>query len=157
MNKQKRFCIVLFMFFLVFVCLPLFPVVVARSCTISVGDSAGKPFPGVTVYRGWAYGSRETLEQKVTDYNGGVTFDTRIEKHSLFGRLLSLVGVMFVHGDAGTSDEYLIRFSKEYTADIESNAHFKWVYDKGHIAKVDLGGLPQHEHQVVNFILRKKS
>lgn len=74
------------------------------------------------------------------------------------GRCLATVAnVAVVHGSAHIDDEYLVYFPEGYTAGIDSDAPFKWVYDEGHFAKVDLGGLPRDKHYQVKFVMKKKT
>jgi hypothetical protein len=135
-----------------------FPMVVGRNCTILVIDSAGKPWANANVSRGWAYGSPETLEHGQTGPNGTVTFDSRVQKHSVLGRCLATVAnVAVVHGSAHIDDEYLVSIPEGYTAEIQGDAPFKWVYEEGHFAKVDLEGLPRDEHHRVKFVLKRKT
>jgi hypothetical protein len=48
-----------------------YPMIVARKCTVMVVDGTAKPWPGVKVGRGRAFGSPETLEDGYTEPAGG--------------------------------------------------------------------------------------
>ncbi len=131
---------------------------VARSCTIFVVDENGKPWANAKVGRGWAYGSSETSEERFTGPDGTLAFNAQTQAKSLFGRCLANVAnVLAVHGSAHIDDEYLVGFPTNYTAKIDSEAPFKWVYDQGGFAKIDLGGLARNQHYQAKFILIKKS
>lgn len=134
-----------------------FPMIVGRACTITVLDENGKPWANAKVGRGWAYGSGETLEDGFTGPDGTVRFAPRVQRHSLLARcLVPTIGVLVVHGSAHIDDEYIVTFPTNYTAEIESDAGFKWVYDEGHLAKVDLQNLPRNQPCQAKFILKKK-
>ena len=135
-----------------------FPVVVARSCEILVVDTVGRPRPDAEVRRGWDYGSPEAMEGKHTGPDGLARFDSRVERHSLFGRLwVNVASVVAVHGDTHIDDEYSVGFPDGYTADIDGVARFKWVDEPGHFAKIDLGGLPRSGHYRFKFTIREKT
>ena len=132
--------------------------VVARRCTVLVVDGTGKPLAGQKAGRGWAFGSIQTLEDGYTARDGTVTFDRRVQNHSVLGRCLAeVVNVAVVHGDAHISDGYLVSYPDGYTAEIDSDAPIKWVYGEGHLASVDLGGLPRDKNCRVKFILKRGS
>ena len=134
-----------------------FPMIVARNCTIRVVDSVGKPWPNAKISRGWAFGSSESLSEKQTGPDGVITFGSLAERHSLLGRCFALVAnVVFVHGNAHISDEYLIKFPEGWTADIQGETSFQWVYEEGHFAKIDLSGLPRGKRYDIQFTIRKK-
>jgi hypothetical protein len=157
MSRTKRIVLVIVVVPVLILFVP-FPMVVARHCDIQVVDSGGNPWPDVKVSRGWAYGSAETLEEKHTGPDGLSRFERRVASHSLMGRLFApIVNVLAVHGDAHIDDEYLVSFPDGYTAEIDGTAWFKWVYEPGHFAKVDLGGSPRQGHYHFKFTIKKKT
>ena len=131
---------------------------VARECEIEVVDGGGQPLPNIKVSRGWAYGSTEKEEEKQTGPQGTAEFSNRVERHSFLGRLFAMaINVIVVHGDAHIDDEYIVQFPDGYTAEIAGLAPFKWVYEPGHLAKVDLTGLPRVGHYHIRFTIKKKA
>jgi len=62
-----------------------------------------------------------------------------------------------VHGNAHINDEYLVYFPEGFTAQIDGEASFKWVYEPGHFAKIDLRGMPRLKHYHFKFTIREKS
>lgn len=134
------------------------PMIVARRCTIIVLDEEGKPWANAKVNRGWAYGSEEISEEGVTGSNGTVTFAPRLQGHSLLARcLVPIEDVLVVHGSVHISDEYIITFPTNYTAEIDGDAGFKWVYDEGHLAKVDFQNVPRDQTCSAKFTLKRKN
>jgi hypothetical protein len=143
---------------LLFFTLRPYPIVVARNCTILVQDSDGKPLAGVKVTRDWAYGSSDTLEERITGPDGTLTFDERIRSHSRLNRCLAnLANALMVHGDSHITDAYFVNFPANYTAEIASNAPFKWIYDEGHFAQIELSGLPPNIRQQAKFKIKPKA
>lgn len=133
------------------------PIIVARSCTILVQDDAGKPLTGVKVSRDWAFGSPDTLEDRVTGPDGRLNFDARVQSHSRLGRFMANVAnISIVHGSSHITDAYLVSFPENYTAEITSDATFNWVYDEGHFAQIELSGLPRNQHHQARFTIRPK-
>jgi hypothetical protein len=157
MRKYKPILLAIVAVLILWIFIP-FPMVVARNCEIQVVDMGGKPWPDAKVSRGWSYGSSETLEEKHTGQDGLAGFDRRVGWHSLFGRLRArVVNVVLVHGDAHISDAYLVSFPAGFTADIDGETWFKWVYEPGHFAKIDLSSLPRHGHYHFKFTVRKQT
>ena len=155
--SKKRILFVIAVLLLALTLVP-FPLVVARACTIQVVDADGKPQPDSKVGRGWAYGSSETLEEAHTGSDGLVSFEQRIRSHSLLGRALAVIAnVIVVHGSSHISDEYLVGFPEGFTAEIDGEASFKWVYEPGHFAKVDLSGLSRGTNHRIKFTFKKKT
>ena len=121
-----------------------------------VVDGAGKPWPGVKVGRGWAFGSPQTMEDGYTGPNGAVTFDRRIQSHSVLGRCrAALLDVLVVHGDVHINDQYLVSFPDGYTAEIDSDAPFKWVDDHYHAAQVDFRESPRDTDYRMKFTFKR--
>jgi hypothetical protein len=140
----------------VLVLVPL-PIKVSRSCIITVVDENGKPWKNAKVRRGWAYGSEEKFEDGFTGSDGVARFAPRVQEHSLLSRcLVSTLGVFVVHGGAHIEEAYGITLPTNYTAEIQSDAGFKWVYDEGHFAEVDFQDLPRNHACQAKFILKKK-
>ena len=157
MSRKKNILLVVAVLLLALLFVP-FPIVVARVCTIQVVDPNGKPMPDIRVLRGWAYGSPETLEEGRTGPDGLATFDRRAERHSLLGRVFAMVAnVVAVHGSAHIVDEYVVSFPDGFTAEIDGEASFKWVYEEGHLAKIDLSGLPRDKEYRIKFTFKKKT
>jgi hypothetical protein len=157
MSRKKNILLVVAVLLVALLFVP-FPVVVARACTIQVVDANGKPLPNLKVGRGWAYGSPETLEEGHTGPDGSATFDPRSERHSLFGRVFANVAnVVAVHGSAHIYDEYVVSFPDGFTAAIDGEASFKWVYEEGHLAKIDLSDMPRDKQYRIKFTFKKKT
>jgi hypothetical protein len=157
MRRKKHFLLLVAALLIALLLMP-FPIIVARACTIQVVDSNGEPLPNVRIGRGWAYGSPETLEDGRTGPDGLATFDRRTERHSLFARIFANVAnVVAVHGSAHIYDEYVVSFPDGFTAQIDGEASFKWVYDEGHLAKIDLSGLSRDKRYGITFTIKKKA
>ena len=155
MNRKKNILLVVAVLLLTLLFVPL--PIVARACTIQVVDANGNPLPNVEVGRGWAYGSPETLEEARTGPDGLATFDRRTDRHSFLGRLFAIVANVVPHGSAHIYDEYVVNFPDGFTAEIDGEASFKWVFEEGHLAKIDLSGLPRDKQYRIKFTFKKKT